>query len=146
VSEDLKVGCAIYRGDEGVLECAAKVRELASRVGRRGDRLFDPWRFTQAALEFESEGLPAVAFPQTDQRMVPASQRLYDAVVEGRLTHSDDSELNARCGGVRAPRSSRVAPRQGRARTHCIDAVVALAMAVERAEHRAAPAQLVDWV
>ena len=29
INERLQVGCAIYHGDEGVLECVDKVRELA---------------------------------------------------------------------------------------------------------------------
>jgi hypothetical protein len=34
-----------------------------------------------------------VQFDQTTRRMVPASERLHDAVVEGRLSHSGDPQL-----------------------------------------------------
>jgi phage terminase large subunit-like protein len=145
VSEDLKVGCAIYHGDEGVLECAAKVRELAGQLAVE-EVTFDQWRFTQAGLELEREGLPAVAFPQTDARMIPASQRLYDAVAEGRLTHPDDPELNAHAAAAIARHGRRGWRLDKAARGDSIDAIVALAMSVERAENRATPAQLVGWV
>jgi hypothetical protein len=35
--------------------------------------VFDPWRFGQAALELDREGITVVAFPRHDARMIPAS-------------------------------------------------------------------------
>ena len=40
----------IYHGDQGVLDCVDKVRELADRY-EVGEVVFDPWRFGQAAPE-----------------------------------------------------------------------------------------------
>ena len=34
-----------------------------------------------------------VTFPQSSERMVPATQRFYEAVVNGQLTHSGDPRL-----------------------------------------------------
>jgi hypothetical protein len=53
----------------------------------------DPWRFAQAALELEGNGIGAVAFARHDARLIPASARLCAAVVEQRLTLPFDSEL-----------------------------------------------------
>jgi hypothetical protein len=68
VNDSLHVGCAIYHGDAGVLECVDHVRALASRFNVR-ELVYDPWRCGQAAQELEREGLLVVAFPQHDARM-----------------------------------------------------------------------------
>jgi phage terminase large subunit-like protein len=95
-----------------VLRALETVRDLASRYAVQ-EVIADPWRWGQAALELEREGVCAVQFPQTDVRMVPASQRLRDAILEQRLVLPDDRRLaqhaaNAvqRSGrrGTRAPR------------------------------------------
>jgi hypothetical protein len=92
INERLHVGCAIYHGDEGVLECVDKARELAGEFNLR-EFAYDPWRLTQGALELEREGITVTAWPQTDVRMVPASGALYRAIVERRLTLPDTAEL-----------------------------------------------------
>jgi phage terminase large subunit-like protein len=145
VNSELHVGVAVYHGDEGVLECAAKVRELAATY-RVEEVCFDPWRFTQSALELEREGLLAVAFPQTDSRMIPASERLYRAVVERRLVHPNDALLNRHAANAVARQSRRGWRLDSPARSVNIDSVVALAMALERAEAKPAPVELLGWL
>ncbi len=145
VNESLQVGCAIFEGEEGVLRAADQVRELAATYSV-AECIYDPWRFGQAALELEREGLVAVQFPQTDVRMVPASQRLREAIVEGRITLPPDREL--------AVHAANAVQRHGRRgwrldkpdRSSPIDALVALAMALERAERRPEPVRLVGWL
>jgi phage terminase large subunit-like protein len=64
------------------------------------------------------------------------------AVIEGRITHRNDPKLNRHVGDAIAkdtPRGWRLDKSHRRAQ---IDGVVALAMAVERAEHKAEPIQL----
>jgi phage terminase large subunit-like protein len=39
------------------------------------------------------EGLPVVEYPQTASRMTPSTQRLYEAALNGGLTHSGDPRL-----------------------------------------------------
>lgn len=56
---------------------------------------FDPWRFDRSAETLMGEGVNMVEFPQTNERMAPASQGLFDAVVEGRLAHDGDPILAA---------------------------------------------------
>lgn len=145
VSERLHIGVEVYEGDEGVLECAAKVRELAGRYSV-AEVVFDPWRFTHAAMEFEREGLLAVSFPQTDSRMIPASDRLYRAVIDGRLVHPNDARLNAHAAAAIARHSRRGWRIDKANRADKIDAVVALCMAVERAESEPEPVRLVGWI
>jgi phage terminase large subunit-like protein len=145
VNSALHVGCAIFHGDEGVLECVDLVRELAGRY-RVSEVAFDPWRFAQAAQELERERMTVVAFPQSDSRMIPASDRLYRAVVEKRLTLPPDPEF-ARHAADGVARHGRRGWRIDKAeRSTNVDAVVALAMAVERAEARPEPARVLGWL
>jgi hypothetical protein len=87
-----------------------------------------------------------VAFPQHDARMIPASARLHAAVVEQRLSLPADREL-ARHASDAIARHSRRGWRIDKPNPRAnIDAVIALAMAVERAEHKPAPVELLGWL
>ena len=44
VTQDLRVDCAVFHGDAAVLDCAAKVRELAEEFSI-AEVIYDPWRF-----------------------------------------------------------------------------------------------------
>ncbi len=87
-----------------------------------------------------------VAFPQHDARMIPASARLHAAIVERRITLPDSPEL-ARHAANAIARHSRRGWRIDKPtpRTN-IDAIVALCMAVERAEHKPEPVELLGWL
>jgi phage terminase large subunit-like protein len=145
VNEHLQVGCAIYHGEGGVIECVDHVRELAGRF-QIAEVVFDPWRFGQAAQELERERLLVVAFPQNDQRMIPASGRLHAAITERRITLPDNPEL-ARHAADAIARHSRRGWRidKPNARIH-IDAIIALCMAVDRAEDQPEPVKLLGWL
>jgi phage terminase large subunit-like protein len=127
------------------LECVDHVRALARRFNVR-ELVYDPWRFGQAAQELEREGLLVVAFPQHDARMIPASARLHAAVVELRLTLPRVREL-ARHAADAIARHSRRGWRIDKPNPRAnIDAVIALAMAVERAEQVPEPVELLGWL
>jgi phage terminase large subunit-like protein len=145
VNERLHVRCRIYTGDEAILEVADHVRALGRQYGIR-EFVFDPWRAGQLAAELEREGVTCVQFNQNDQRMVPASERLYTAIVEQRLTLPDDPELLRHASNATAKHSRRgwrISKPDDR--TH-IDGVIALAMAVERAEFKPEPVELLGWL
>ncbi len=78
--------------------------------------------------------------------MVPASEQLYSAIVEGRLTHPDHPTLNAHIAAAVAKGTPRGWRLDKSERSAQIDAAVALAMAVERADHHAQPARLAGWI
>ena len=116
VTERLHVGCAIYHGDGAVLEVADHIRELA-RTCHLVELTADPMRAGQLLAELERERLPVSVFPQTDQRMIPASSRLHAAITERRITLPDDLELRgARSQHDRPPQSPWLAHRLARAR------------------------------
>jgi phage terminase large subunit-like protein len=128
-----------------VLEAVDHVRVLAGRFNVR-ELVYDPWRFGQAAQELEREGMLVVAFPQHDARMIPASARLHAAIVEQRITLPDDQEL-ARHASEAIARHSRRGWRIDKPNPRAnIDAVIALAMAVERAEQVPEPVELLGWL
>lgn len=96
---------------------------------------WDEYLWLDAADELEEEGLPVVSFPQQMDRMGPATQRFYDAVVLGSLTHSGDPDLarhvaNAKTitnsRGTRIVKDKKDSPRK-------IDLAVAAVMAFEAA-------------
>lgn len=53
----------------------------------------DPFRWSRTFQVLEAEGLPVAEFPQSPQRMVPATQRFYEAVLNRQLSHSGDPRL-----------------------------------------------------
>ncbi len=145
VTEDLRVDCAVFHGNEAVLECAAKVRELAGDY-RVVEVVADPWRFQQSMLELAERGIPVTEFPQSNARMGPASERLHAAIVERRLRHPDNPALNAHVRQAVArdtPRGWRIDKLKSRDQ---IDGVVALAMAVEAAEQPAPTVELLGFL
>ena len=139
---------ACWRRSDPRRRGGAHVRRERARArrairGRRG--VHDPWRFQAPALELERDGLPIVAFPQSPARLIPASDRLYRAVIEKRLTHPSDPALNAHVSNAIAkntPRGWRIDKPHGHAN---IDALIALAMAVERADVKPEPVRLLGW-
>lgn len=95
----------------------------------------DPFRWARTFQVLEDEGLPVVEFPQSPQRMVPATQRFYEAVLNGTVSHSGDPRLARHVGncvlkvdqrGARLSKDTRNSPRK-------IDLAVAAVMAFDRA-------------
>ncbi|MDP9377270.1 MAG: terminase large subunit [Actinomycetota bacterium] len=134
-----------FQGDEGVLECVATIRDLAREHPIR-EVVYDPWRFGQAAIELERQGVPVVQFPQIDARMISASDQLRQAIVEQRLVHPDDPQLNEHAFRAIARHSRRGWRIDKTNRSDQIDAVIAMCMAVERAEHQPEPVRFLGWL
>jgi phage terminase large subunit-like protein len=145
INDRLHVGVEVLSGDRAVLEIADVVHELAERFTIR-ECTFDPWRAGQIGQELEQRGIRVSAFPQADARMIPASQRLHDAITERRLVHPNDPQLNAHVAAAIARYGRRGWRLDKAARADKIDAVIALCMAVDRVENRPAPAKLLGWL
>ena len=148
VTDDLRVGLQTWEGEEAVIFAEAALRELAARFVIAEAR-FDPWRFGAQALDLSNAGLRMVEVPQTDSRLVPASERLSAAILERRLRHPGDPVLDAHVAAAVAKqtrRGARIAHAGGRHSSNRIDAVIALALAVDAAENQSAPAKLIGWL
>ncbi|MER7126759.1 terminase large subunit domain-containing protein [Micrococcus luteus] len=95
----------------------------------------DPYRWARTYQILEEEGLPIVEFPQSPQRMVPATQRMYEAVVNMQVTHSGDPRLARHfdnCTVKTDQRGSRIM-KDARNSPRKIDLAVASVMALWRA-------------
>ncbi|MEK6250946.1 MAG: terminase TerL endonuclease subunit [Actinomycetota bacterium] len=126
----------------------AALRELAERYVIR-EVAFDPWRFGAQALDLAKRGLRMVQFPQHDSRLVPATERLSAAILERRLRHPGDPVLDTHVAAAvtkQTQRGARIAHAGGRHTSNRIDAVISLAMAVDRAENQPQPTRLVGWL
>lgn len=95
----------------------------------------DPFRWARTYQILEDEGLPVVEFPQSPARMVPATQRFYEAVLNKTISHSGDQRLARHLSncvirtdnrGSRLSKDSKGSPRK-------IDLAVSAVMALERA-------------
>jgi phage terminase large subunit-like protein len=142
---DLKAGIWIGHGDEAVLEAREVIRELAQRH-RIVEVAFDPWRAGQLAAELEQEGVPCVAFPQSDSRMIPASSSLHAAIVERRILLPNLDELNQHAANTVAKHGRRGWRIDKPNDSTPNDGIVALAMAVDSAGHQAQPVKLLGWI
>lgn len=134
--EKLHVSATVFvPPDEGIIDPAVvenHVRDMCNRYTIKAAP-FDPQLFYRSAQFLIDEGYPMEEFPQSHARMVPASQQLFDAVMENRLVHSGDKVLRAHADAAVARETGRGwRLDKDRASAH-IDAMVALAMAVNYA-------------
>lgn len=144
LNERLHVGCEVFRGESSAVNAAEFIAELAETF-TIVEAAYDPWQGALLAETMEQRGLTAVQFPQSDSRMQPASERLYRAVTERRLVHDGHPELAAHVHAAVAKQTRR-GWRLHRPGSEPIDAAVALAIALERAEHVEPPVQLLGWL
>jgi phage terminase large subunit-like protein len=144
LNESLHVGCEVFTGDSSAIEAAEFIAELAEAF-TIVEAAYDPWQGALLAETMEQRGLTAVQFPQSDSRMQPASERLYRAVNEQRLVHDGDPVLAAHVHAAVAKQTRR-GWRLHRAGAEPIDAVIALAIALDRAEHVEPPVALLGWL
>lgn len=96
----------------------------------------DPFRWSRTMQALEHEGIPVVEWPTTSvARMVPATARFFDAVMDGRLTHDGDGRLARHVANCRI-KTDRLGPRivkEHKMSTNRIDLAVAAVIAYDRA-------------
>lgn len=126
-----------------VAEVKAVIAELFAAYQVRG-LAYDPAFVTWSADDLESRGLPLIEWPQTDERMVPATQALLELLIDVQLAHSGDPVFRRHILSAKA----KAVPRGGiRLRKAAVgkkmDLAIALVMAVgalRKAEEAAVPA------
>lgn len=130
------------------LEVEHHLRDLSARfpvpaadidgISKAGPAFYyDPAWFSRSAPVLEGDGLAMIEFPQTDARMVPASQTLFQMATEGLLAHDGDPVLKRHVLNAVAdhrPRGWRLSKPRGSRRK--IDACIALAIGVYGAQER----------
>jgi phage terminase large subunit-like protein len=147
VTPDLDVASVwIGNGDGAILQAVDEIVRLAARFMLR-EVAFDPWRFQGEALRLERDhGVRTVAFPQSHARMTVASEGLHAAIVERRLRHAGHHGLSTHVAAAVARKTGRGWRIDKLSDERNIDAAVALAIAVERAQVAPATVRLVGWL
>jgi phage terminase large subunit-like protein len=75
-----------------MLDVEQEIRDACERWDVQ-EIVADPWGWQRSLQILDDEGLPVAEFPQSASRMTPATSGLYDAVINGRVTHSGDKRL-----------------------------------------------------
>lgn len=130
--------------------------EIDGKVKPGPEFLYDPAFFERSAQLLEkpgaglegdaadpfSAGLAMVEFPQTDSRMIPASQNFYQLIIEGKIAHDGDPALKRHVENVTAEPKPRGAYRMSKPKgsKRKIDGAIAAAIAALRCQQ---PAPLV---
>ncbi len=99
----------------------------------------DPFRWARTLQLLESEGLPVVEFNQTPTRLTPATVDIYQAAINGELTHSGNADLARHVANATVTEDARGVrlAKEKRASRRRIDLAVCLVMAHSRATWRA---------
>lgn len=137
----------VWQGTDAVLEASAYIEDLVAGGRPIREVVFDPMRFSSEALRLERDhGLILTEWPQSETRMTICSERLHGLVVEQRLRHPGVAELDRHVAAAVAkptPRGWRLVKSAEAAQ---IDALIALAMAAERATQPVAELKFHGWV
>lgn len=124
----------VWQGADAVLEATAYIESLVTAGRAIREVVYDPMRFASEALRLERDhGLTLTEWPQSETRMTICSERLHGLIVEKRLRHPGVAELDRHVANAVAKPTPRGWRLVKSAETAQIDALIALAMAAERA-------------
>lgn len=117
-----------------ILEAEQAIRD-ACRLWKVREIVVDPARWARSYEVLEAEGLPVVDYPQSPARMVPATGRFYEGVMNRRFTHSGDPRLARHIGNavVKATARGLMIFKDAKGSPRKIDAAVASIIALDRA-------------
>lgn len=117
-----------------VLDVEQAVRDACARWQVR-EVAADPYRWTRSLQLLEAERIPVVMFPQSPQRMTPATQSFYESCTNGTLSHSGDPALGRHVGNAVLQNDSRGQRlrKETKFSNRKIDLAVAAVMGVARA-------------
>jgi phage terminase large subunit-like protein len=125
----------IWLPEGGIMDVAAlesHLLEMAKTYDVQ-EIAYDPAFFQRSAEALAEQGMPMVEFPQSPQRMIPACGHLYEVIVNQKLVHDGnpiftDQVLSA----AQRMKDTGWTLSKGKSKRK-IDAVIALAIAVDRA-------------
>lgn len=105
------------------------VRSMAKGAGFRGV-VYDPRFFELPGRMLEDEGILAIQFDQSPQRMAPACGLAFDLIRAGRIVHDGDEELAAHVkAAVKREQERGFTLSKGKSKRH-IDGTITLCMGV----------------
>lgn len=117
-----------------ILEVEEEIRAACRRWQVR-EIVCDPARWARTYQVLEEEGLPVVEFPQSPIRMVPATQRFFEGVMNQTITHSGNEALARHVGNavVRNTAKGFMIFKETKGSPRKIDLAVASIIALDRA-------------
>jgi len=125
----------IWLPDGGVLDVSSVesyLREVAQQYDIQ-EIAFDPAFFMRTAEALAEDGFPMVEFPQSPQRMVPACGNLYELIVNQKIAHDGNPMFSDHVlSAAQRVKDNGWTLSKGKSKRK-IDAVIALAMASDRA-------------
>jgi phage terminase large subunit-like protein len=101
--------------------------------------VFDPARWQRTFMVLDEEGLPVLSYPNSAERMVPATQKFYEAVVNSSFTHDGDERLARHVANCVTKQSSRGVMVAKASAKRKVDAAVAAIFGYDRATQPPAP-------
>jgi phage terminase large subunit-like protein len=111
------------------LDVFKHVRSLAAGPAFRGV-VYDPRFFELPGRMLEDEGILAIQFDQSPQRMAPACGLAFDLIIGGQIVHDGDPELAAHVkAAVKREQDRGFTLSKGKSKRH-IDAAITLCMGV----------------
>lgn len=118
----------------GVADVRGRLAERARRMTLLKEAAYDPWSFRESAEILAELGMPMVEFPQNASRLAPASETVYELILQRRLVHDGDPVMRSHVlSAVVSPTDRggwRISKRKSLER---IDGCVALTMTADRA-------------
>lgn len=128
--ERFAITSKIWRPGDGVvdhLDVFNHVRAIARGAGFRGV-VYDPRFFELPGRMLEDEGILAIQFDQSPQRMAPACGLAFDLIVNRTVVHDGDPELGAHVkAAVKREQDRGFTLSKGKSKRH-IDAAITLCM------------------
>jgi phage terminase large subunit-like protein len=119
-------------GDLDIALVENKVRALASEHNWRVRIVaYDRMMFVRSAQMLGDEGFEMEEFPQTNERMAPASTRAYEAIVQRNVVHDGDQTLADHVAGGAIADSERGWRLTKRKATVRIDGLIAFVMGLD---------------
>jgi phage terminase large subunit-like protein len=135
--KDFAVDDDSWMVDKG--EVTAKVREFATTNPGCRELVCDPTYWQDEMFQWSDAGIPVVEYPNTISRTIPATAKLFEAIMSGKIAHDGDAALARHLencilksdskGGARITKDYRNPKLK-------IDLAVALLMAYDRATAR----------
>jgi phage terminase large subunit-like protein len=101
--------------------------------------VFDPARWQRTFMVLDEQGMPVVSYPNSAERMVPATQKFYEAVVNLSFTHDGDERMARHITNCVTKQSSRGVMVAKASSKRKVDAAVAAIFGYDRATQPAEP-------
>lgn len=147
VGEKLHVSVAgLWERPEGAKDWKVPVLDVEAAVVAEALRFrvvevcADPYRWQRSLEVLEGEGLPVEVFPQSSQRMTPATSGVTDLLAGGGMTHDGDVRLTRHVSNavLKVDARGQRIYKEHQHSARKIDLAVAMAMGLDRAAwHRA---------